>query len=153
MKHHLTILLLVLFTAVQDNLRAQSDTTKTLEYEFQIEGNRRLFLRDANKVSIWPQTKDSVVQMTRIQYTTLPTPTAITIEPRLIPAAKINVEEKLPYLYRGYIRAGWGSYNTTPVDFYYTDGRSKKGTFGLHYQLLRGDGVVLDDEDTIPDSY
>jgi hypothetical protein len=153
MKHILTIALLVLLTAVQDHMHAQSDSTKTLEYEFQIEGNRRLFLRDANKVTIWPQTKDSVVQMTRIQYTTLPTPTAITIEPRLIPAAKINVEEKLPYLYRGYIRGGWGSYNTTPVDFYYTDGRSKKGTYGVHYQLLRGDGVVLDDEDSIPDRY
>ena len=135
------------------NTQAQTDTTQTLEYEFQIEGNRRLFLRDANKVTVWPQTKDSVVQMTRIQYTTIPTPTAITIEPRLIPAAKINVEEKLSYLYRGYVKAGWGTYNTTPVDFYYTDGRSKKGTYGVHYQLLRGDGVVLNDDDAIPDRY
>lgn len=132
---------------------AQTDTAVAMEYDFLIEGNRRLFLRDANKITIWPQTKDSVVQMTRINYTTLPTPTAITIEPRLIPAAKINVEEKLGYLYRGYIKAGWGSYNTTPVDFYFTDGRSKKGTYGIHYQLLRGDGVPLDDKDSIPDRY
>lgn len=145
------IFVLTLLLSIQTS--AQTDTTKTLEYEFQIEGNRRLFLRDANKITVWPQTKDSVVQMTRIQYTTLPTPTAITIEPRLIQAAKINVDEKLPYLYRGYIKAGWGSYNTTPVDFYYTDGRSKKGTYGVHYQLLRGDGVVLEDDDQIPDRY
>jgi hypothetical protein len=153
MKHILSFILPAIFAIMPYDVHAQSDTTETLEYEFQIEGNRRLFLRDANKITIWPQTKDSVVQMTRIQYTTLPTPTAITIEPRLIPAAKINVEEKLGYLYRGYIRAGWGSYNTTPVDFYFTDGRSKKGTYGLHYQLLRGDGVVLDDADSIPDRY
>ncbi len=153
MKHILTLAFLVLLVAVQQRVHAQSDTTQNLEYEFQIEGNRRLFLRDANKVTIWPQTKDSVVQMTRIQYTTLPTPSAIIIEPRLIAAAKINVEEKLPYLYRGYIRAGWGTYNSTPVDFYFTDGRSKKGTFGVHYQLLRGDGVAMDDADSIPDRY
>ena len=148
-----TIALFCSLLAANLHAQAQTDTTKTLEYEFEIEGNRRLFLRDANKVTVWPQTKDSVVQMTRIQYTTLPTPTAITIEPRLIPAAKINVEEKLSYLYRGYIKAGWGTYNTTPVDLYYTDGRSKKGTYGVHYQLLRGDGVRLEDNDAIPDRY
>lgn len=153
MKHIHISLALALFIGASVSLVAQTDTTKTLEYDFLIEGNRRLFLRDANKITVWPQTKDSVVQMTRIQYTTLPTPTAITIEPRLIPAAKINVEEKLGYLYRGYIKAGWGSYNTTPIDFYYTDGRSKKGTYGVHYQLLRGDGVSLDDADSIPDRY
>ena len=148
-----TIALFCSLLAANLYAQAQTDTTKTLEYEFEIEGNRRLFLRDANKVTVWPQTKDSVVQMTRIQYTTLPTPTAITIEPRLIPAAKINVDEKLSYLYRGYVKAGWGTYNTTPVDFYYTDGRSKKGTYGVHYQLLRGDGVRLEDNDAIPDRY
>ncbi len=148
-----TIALFCSLLAANLHSQAQTDTTKTLEYEFEIEGNRRLFLRDANKITVWPQTKDSVVQMTRIQYTTLPTPTAITIEPRLIPAAKINVEEKLSYLYRGYVKAGWGTYNTTPVDFYYTDGRSKKGTYGVHYQLLRGDGVRLNDDDVIPDRY
>ena len=44
----------------------QTDTAATMEYDFLIEGNRRLFLRDANKITVWPQTKDSVVQMTRI---------------------------------------------------------------------------------------
>jgi len=130
---------------------AQKDTSLTIDVIFN--GDRRLFLRDANKITIWPQTKDSVVQMTTIQYTTLPTPKAVTIEPEPIPAAKINVDEKLQHLYRGYIKAGYGTYNTTPVDFYYTDGRSKKGTFGAHYQLLRGDGVPLDDKDSISDRY
>jgi hypothetical protein len=143
---HLIILLIAC-----DGMMAQTDTT--INYDFTVPGNRRLFLRDANKISIWPQTKDSVVQMTKIQYTTLPTPKAITIEPLPIPAAKINVDEKLGYLYRGYIKAGYGTYNTIPVDFYFTDGRSKKGTYGIHYQLLRGDGVPLDDADSIPDRY
>jgi hypothetical protein len=153
MTRHSLILILCLGFIPCITSFGQTDTAATMEYDFLIEGNRRLFLRDANKITVWPQTKDSVVQITRIQYTTLPTPTAIMIEPRLIPAAKINVEEKLGYLYRGYIKAGWGSYNTTPVDFYFTDGRSKKGSYGVHYQLLRGDGVQLDDDDSIPDRY
>ena len=79
MKHIHISLALALFSGASVSIVAQTDTTKTLEYDFLIEGNRRLFLRDANKITVWPQTKDSVVQMTRIQYTTLPTPTAITI--------------------------------------------------------------------------
>ncbi len=125
----------------------------SLTFDVTFGGDRRLFLRDASKLSVWPQTRDSVVQMTSIKYTTLPTPKAITINPALIPAAKINVEEKLPYLYKAYLKAGYGSYNTVPVDFYFTDGRSKKGTYGVHYQYLRGDGVPLNDADSIPDRY
>jgi hypothetical protein len=130
---------------------AQIDTT--LDYTTTFHGDRLLFLRDADKLMVTPFTKDSVVKMTAIQYSTLPTPKVVLIEPALIPVAKINVEEKLPYLYRGYIKAGYGTYNTLPLDFYYTDGRSKRGTFGVHYKLLRGDGVNLNDNDSIPDRY
>jgi hypothetical protein len=134
-------------------LTATAQVDKEINYDAELEGNRRLYLRDANKISVVPQTKDSVMKMTTIQYTTIPTPKAVTIDPKPIPAAKINVDEKLGYLYRGYIKAGYGTYNTLPVDFYYTDGRSKKGSYGVHYQLLRGDGVALDDKDSIPDRY
>lgn len=134
-------------------LTASAQVEKEINYDAELEGNRRLYLRDANKISVVPQTKDSVMKMTTIQYTTIPTPKTVTIEPKPIPAAKINVDEKLGYLYRGYIKAGYGTYNTLPIDFYYTDGRSKKGSYGVHYQLLRGDGVVLDDKDSIPDRY
>jgi hypothetical protein len=134
-------------------LSATAQVDKEINYDAELEGNRRLYLRDANKISVVPQTKDSVMQMTTIQYTTIPTPKTVTIDPKPIPAAKINVDEKLGYLYRGYIKAGYGTYNTLPIDFYYTDGRSKKGSYGVHYQLLRGDGVALDDKDSIPDRY
>jgi hypothetical protein len=143
----LIFIITILLNAI--NVLAQD----SLNYETTFGGDRRLFLRDANKLNVWPQTKDSVVQMTSIKYTTLPTPKSITIVPQLIPAAKINVDEKLPYLYKAYLKAGYGSYNTIPIDFYFTDGRSKKGTYGVHYKFLRGDGVQLNDADSIPDRY
>lgn len=146
-----SFLLILVSAVVVGNLHAQID--KEINYDATFEGSRRLYLRDANKISVVPQTKDSVMQMTAIQYTTIPTPKTVVIEPKLIPAAKINVDERLGYLYKGYIKAGYGSYNTLPVDFYYSDGRSKKGSYGVHYKLLRGDGVPLDDKDSIPDSY
>jgi hypothetical protein len=136
-------LMLMLSLWIHQRAQAQIDTTLTHVSVFY--GDRKLYLRDADKLMINPLTKDSVVKMTSINYTTLPTPKIVLIDPALIPVAKINVEEKLPYLYRGYIKAGYGTYNTSPVDFYFTDGRSNK--------LLRGDGVKLNDADSIPDRY
>lgn len=144
-------LCLVMGLSFATEIQAQIDTTLTHVSVFY--GDRKLYLRDADKLMVNPMTKDSVVKMTAIQYTTLPTPKVVLIDPAPIPVAKINVEEKLPYLYRGYVKAGYGTYNTLPLDFYFTDGRSKKGTFGVHYKLLRGDGVNLNDADSIPDRY
>lgn len=146
-----TVLSFIAFVMLSIVAFAQPD--KEIGFDVEFKGDRRLYLRDANKISVVPQTKDSTIKMTSIQYTTIPVPKAVTIDPKLISAAKINVDEKLGYLYRGYIKAGYGTYNTLPIDFYYTDGRSKKGTFGVHYQMLRGDGVALDDKDSIPDRY
>ena len=145
--------MVVLFVFLMGSIGVVAQIDTTLDYTTTFHGDRQLFLRDANKLLVSPLTKDSVVKMTAIQYSTLPTPKVVLIEPALIPVAKINVEEKLPYLYRGYVKAGYGTYNTLPLDFYFTDGRSKKGTFGVHYKLLRGDGVKLDDADSIPDRY
>lgn len=134
-----------------DVLAQSRDSVIDMESEFT--GDRKIFLRDANKISTNPIIKEQVVEMTTIQYSTLPTRRTVTIEPKPIAAAKINVEDKLPRLYRGYIRAGAGSYFTTPVDFYYTDGRSKKGTFGVQYHFLRSAGLSQNDGDSIPDSF
>jgi hypothetical protein len=130
---------------------AQVDTTLTMESQFTSE--RKLFLKDANKLSTNPLVKEQIVEIPSIKYSTLPTRKTFTIDPQLIPAAKVNIDQKLPYYYRGFVRAGFGTYNTVPVDVYYTDGRSRKGTFGLHYQLYRSDGVVLNDRDSIPDRF
>jgi hypothetical protein len=130
---------------------SQRDSTLSMESTYQDE--RKLFLRDANKLSTTPQIKEQVVEMTTINYTTIPTRKTFTIVPQPITPAKVTVDEKLPFYYKGYVRAGFGSYNTVPVDIYYTDGRSKKGTYGVHYKLLRADGVVLNDKDSIPDRY
>jgi hypothetical protein len=133
---------------------AQRDIDTSLTQSAEFTGNLRLFLRDANKLSTQPLVKEQVSEMTSIRYTTLPTRKVALIDPKLIPAAKINVDEKLAKLYRGYAKAGYGSYFTPLVDIYYTDGRSKKGTFGAHYQhLSSAGGVTPDDNDSIPDHF
>ncbi|MFZ4786364.1 MAG: hypothetical protein ACOYLH_12875 [Flavobacteriales bacterium] len=151
-KHIIKYTVAALFVLINALSFAQGvDSVMTMEGEFT--GERKLFLRDANKISTSPLIKEQVVEMTTIQYSTLSTRRTVTIEPKPIAAAKINVEDKLPRLYRGYIRAGGGSYFTVPIDFYYTDGRSKKGTFGVKYHFLRSAGLNRNDDDSIPDSF
>lgn len=130
---------------------AQRDSTIYMESQF--EGERKLFLKDANKLNTNPLIKEQMVDMMTIRYSTLPTRKTFTIDPKAISPAKINVEEKLTKLYRGYAKAGYGTYGTIPLDFYFTDGRSKKGTFGINYHLLRSSGLSLNDNDSIPDRY
>ncbi|MFN8699584.1 MAG: hypothetical protein ACK500_12315 [Flavobacteriales bacterium] len=133
-------------------MMAQRDTVLTQSAEF--EGERKLFLRDANKLPNDAVIREQVSQMTTIKYSTLPTRKIATIEPQLIQAARVNVDEKLAKLYRGYIKAGYGSYFTPLVDAYYTDGRSRRGEWGLHYQhLSSAGGVTPNDEDTIDDHF
>lgn len=151
MKKIFSLLAIVAAVCAALHTHAQIDTNLTMESQFY--GERKLFLRDANKLNVNPLIKEQIVEIPSIKYSTLPTRKTFTIEPGLIPAAKVNVDEKLPYYYRGYVRAGFGSYNTVPVDVYYTDGRSKKGTYGVHYQLYRSDGVSLNDKDSIPDRF
>ena len=145
------ILLIIIAGAMGLNVMAQRDSIINMESEF--EGERKLFLRDANKLTTNPVIKEQMVEMVTIRYSTLPTRKTVLIEPKPILPAKINVEEKLAKLYRGYARAGYGTYGTVPADFYFTDGRSKKGTYGVHYHLLRSSGLNLNDGDTIPDRF
>lgn len=154
---HLTILRITILVVLMvllicpGEINAQ-DTTINIGATF--EGERVNQLRDASKLSTWPEIKEQEVPMTSIRYTTLPTRKLPAAEPELITAARINVDEKLQKLYRGYIKAGYGSYFTPLVDAYYTDGRSKKGTFGFHYQHISSSGgVTPNDEDSIPDHY
>ncbi|MEZ4799570.1 MAG: hypothetical protein R2809_07335 [Flavobacteriales bacterium] len=145
------LILSVLLFAIGGQLLAQRDTTIHMESQF--EGERKLFLKDANKLSVNPFVKEQMVDMLTIRYSTLPTRKAFLIDPKAISPAKINVEDKLARLYRGYIKVGYGTYGTVPADFYFTDGRSKKGTFGVNYHMLRSSGLSLNDNDTIPDRY
>ncbi|MCC6599197.1 MAG: hypothetical protein IT223_00820 [Crocinitomicaceae bacterium] len=145
---------LFVLVAVMMTLGATAQIDSTLTQSAEFEGERRIFLRDANKLSTNPLVKEQVSEMTSIKYTTLPTRKIATIEPQLIKAAKINVDEKLGKLYKGYVKAGYGTFFTPIGDFFYTDGRSKNGTFGVHYQhLSSAGGVTPNDKDSIPDNF
>ncbi|MFM7103882.1 MAG: hypothetical protein ACKOW8_00050, partial [Flavobacteriales bacterium] len=138
----------LLFSFTVADLFAQRDSSFT--YEAVVEGNRKILLRDATKINSYPIVRDSVVRIPTIQYNLIPVSVENKFAPADIPATRIQMDEKLPYLYRGYVRAGIGNFFTTPLELGYASGRSKKGEVGVKYQLYRSSGLDLEDN-SIPD--
>lgn len=140
----------LLFCLWMQQASAQRDSSFT--YEAVVEGNRKILLRDATKINSYPTVRDSVVRIPTIQYNVIPVSVENKFAPADIQATRIQMDEKLPYLYRGYVRAGIGNFFTTPVELGYTSGRSKMGEVGVKYQLYRSSGLDLEDNN-IPDDF
>lgn len=153
MKKGLSILWVVLMTVLSMPLLAQRpEVSDSLEWDVTVTGNRIIKLNDANKLSTTPEVKENIIEIPAIKYTILPTRKNVNIPLKPIAPAKVNIEAKLERLYRGYLKAGYGLYFTPLIDLYYTDGRSKKGTFGFGYNHLSTAGGVSAD-DSIPDHF
>ena len=142
-------LLLLLAAAAYVQSQAQTDT---LQMDVTFTGTMELVLKNSAKLSSWPQTKESAVELPPIKYSLLPFKPMVQIEPKTIEAAKINIEPKLPKLYQGYVRGGFGVYTTSLLDVYYMDERSRKGSWGVEYKHLSSNGGVAL-EDSIPDNF
>jgi len=52
--------------------------------------------------------------------------------------------EPLSKLYRGYVKGGFGNYNTPYAELYYNNLRSKKYSNGVHYRHLSSGGQIND---------
>lgn len=150
MMHRSIILICLLALSTASFAQLDKELTEAAEFE----GERKLFLRDANKLTTDAVLREQASQMTTIRYTTLPTRKISTIEPQLIQAARVNVDERLSKLYKGYIKAGYGSYFTPLADAWYSSGRSKKGEIGAAYRhISSAGGVSTNDNDTIDDHF
>lgn len=142
-------LLVTILTLGPWSVRAQSDT---LNMDVTFTGTKELVLKNSAKLSSWPQARESVLEMPPIRYSLLPFKPMVSIEPIPIQAAKVNLEDRLSKLYRGYVRGGFGVYTTALFDLYYMDDRSRDGSWGVEYHhLSSGGGVAL--EDSIPDEF
>ncbi len=126
--------------------------TDDQQMDLTIYGVQQLEIRDADKFQSWPKYKDNVVEIPAISYSLIPNKIEATIVPPPIKPAKINVEEKIKKLYKGYARAGFGIYANTLVDLYYMDGRSRKGSYMVQAKH-RGSAGGVASADSIPDSF
>ncbi|MFM7729666.1 MAG: hypothetical protein ACKO6L_01365 [Flavobacteriales bacterium] len=147
------LLIALIFSSVHGIAQQGADADSLDSYETVIDGNRKIKLKDQNKISIGSEYRVNEVQLTKIQYTTIPLPGTVNIDPSVLKALKPHIEKPIEPYYRTYIRFGAGSYFTTPLDVSFVDKKNSKHTFGIHYKLIRSSGVIMDDNDSIPDGY
>jgi len=94
---------------------------------------------ESKKISAMPESKDSVMEIPKLQYYLEPKQHEVTFEVQPIKPAKLKVVEPLAKLYSGYVKAGIGMYTTPYLEAYYNSTRSKKRAWGvdvLHHSSL-----------------
>ncbi len=152
MNKRLLILGLILSTSSIALQAQQDETDPPMDMDVTFVGDLELFIRDANKINGVPKTRESMDELPPIGYSLIPNKMNAEIEVLPITAAKVNVEEKLKKLYRGFVKGGFGLYTTPLLEVYYTDGRSRKGTYGIEAKhISTAGGVAVDD--SIPDGF
>ena len=93
----------------------------------------------SKKMSTMPQSKDSVMELPKLQYYLEPVQHEVSFEVQQIKPARLKIIEPLDKLYSGYVKAAIGMYTTTYLEGYYNSTRSKKRAWGvnvLHYSSL-----------------
>ena len=148
-KHTLPGLALLVFLGSD----AQAQTDDNLNMDVTVDGIRENVIREAGKISSWPQFRENIVELPPITYNLIPNKLGVSIEPKTIEPVKVKIEEPLKKLYRGYARAGFGVYTTPLVELHYMDGRSRNGTYAISARHLSSGGGNVAFADSIPDAF
>ena len=93
----------------------------------------------SKKMSTMPQSKDSVMELPKLQYYLEPVQHEVSFEVQQIKPARLKIIEPLDKLYSGYVKAAIGMYTTPYLEGYYNSTRSKKRAWGtnvLHHSSL-----------------
>jgi hypothetical protein len=93
----------------------------------------------SKKISTMPQSKDSIMELPKLQYYLEPVQHEVSFEVQQIKPAKLKIIEPLDKLYSGYVKAAIGMYTTPYLEGYYNSMRSKKRAWGtslLHHSSL-----------------
>ena len=126
-----TIFLAVMLVTALAPALAQVDSV--LIQSAQFVGDLNIFLRDANKISNQPFVIETETNASLLKYNMLPTRQISFTQPATILSSNFPMEKKLKKLQKGWLDASFGSYVTPKVEAYYTDGRSKKGDWGVRF--------------------
>jgi len=125
---------LVLSTTAQEG--GEFDQTQV------ITGDRTLTVQKAFKISEAATQKEIDVTPGELSYQMIPKRPALAIEVDTIAPAKVKVREPLEKLYKGFVKAGVGTFATPYLEAYYASDRDRDFSYGAHLKhLSHNDGV------------
>ncbi len=132
----ISILLLVGISAM-----AQPDNLGSLELK--VTDRYKAQVKDARKILDQPQYQDSINQKIDVNYRITSLPLDVRMQPEVLSPARI-VSTEVPELYRAYIRAAYGAYNTALAEVFYNSKRSSKESYGFDFRHLSTQTGVSD---------
>lgn len=138
MKNH--IILSALFVLTCTSTFAQT----TPGGEYYINGIFNPVIADVKKMDLRPESIDTVLPVTPMQYTMLPVKADVPARVDSIEAAKLNIQLAQQRLYKGFVKAGFGLYTTPLFEVYYDQTRNKKNGYGIHFKHLSSNGGLSD---------
>lgn len=107
-----------------------------------ITGDRSLSVQKAMKISSLPEAYKINVDMGTLSYQMVPRRPIILIGVDSIQPAKVKVREPLEKLYKGFVKAGFGTFVTPYVEGLYTSGRDRDLSYGVHLRhMSANDGI------------
>jgi hypothetical protein len=107
-----------------------------------ITGDRALSVQKAFKISEAATPKPIEVTPGELSYQMIPKRPALSVEVDTIAPAKVKIREPLEKLYKGYVKAGVGTFATPFIEAYYASDRDRDFSYGAHLRhLSHNDGV------------
>ena len=140
MKRNLLLLAAVLPFALFLSTRASAQN----EGQYVIQGIYNPTLVDAQKIDLRPEGIDTILPTMPVSYSLLPAKADIAPRADSLAAAKLNVEKAQARLYKGFVKAGYGLYNTPIGELYFNQGRSRKNGYGFHLKHMSSNGGLDD---------
>lgn len=139
----IAVLLLLLKTfATVEKANAQTGTVKNLGDEvINVVKEYEPVLNDAFKISLTPQGDTSTVVPTNLNYNVEPQQMITNFNITPIKPVKIK-DEVIKKLYRGFVKGGYGNYNTPLIEASYNSLRSKSFDVGAHFKHLSSTGKI-----------
>lgn len=108
-------------------------------------------IKDARKILENPNYSDSTTEKLPVTYSLKSFALPVRIKPKVLKPARV-VKTEVSELYKGYVKLGYGLYNTAMIDAYYNSGRSSKYSYGFaakHFSTQSGVADIRYDENPL----
>ena len=112
--------------------------------QYYIHGIYNPTIADVRKIDQRPTLLDTVVPERTITYSVQPVQARLPVKVDSIAPAKLSVSQANERLYKGFVKLGFGLYNTPLGELYYDQGRSKKDAYGIHLKHFSSAGGLQD---------
>ena len=126
-------------TSILFLISAASAIAQDMDVEDQLEGEFQPTITDAYKINDNPVNADSTTKLLKTSYAIFSQKVETAYKAGVIKPAKMQ-GEPLSKLYRAYVKAAYGNFNTLNGEAFYNSLRSRDNNWGIHAKHLSSSG-------------